>query len=360
MSDKSRFHMLLSKWIDDELSVEEFVELQEILEQDPGARESFTDQLLLDSMLSDELGQESLTALVDLVSETPNARSVEAQKVAMQTEHRRSTGSHRRNLLRAVGGLIAAASVVGLVFAWLFQGELAVFAGADRIVEAAMHTHSEPIERVYVVQVERGDDPINRIELPRDVRVSTQGDRFWVSMNGHRRWAWGRDLQGSIWITLGPDRAVYVAPDEVGIPLRYIGDLYTLNLETMLNSFLKYCRLDRTVGPTGTDVITAVPRPLWRGRPLKRAVIEVDRESKAIRKLTLERQFPDEERCVVTFTLVESRLAEDATYSPQGHLTEPYRIFTQSTPIRERHEMVLEWFGKIAERWIVTSTKASQ
>lgn len=360
MNPNSRFHALLSKWVDADINSEEVMELSEILERDPSARVSFTDHLLLDSMLSDELGQESLTSLVDLVAESGAASSSESSRIGLQNIPSSTWKPQQGHWLRTVCGMVAAAILAFLVFGWFFPSEQAVFAGADRVVEAAMQTHSEPIERVYIVQLERGEDPLQAVDLPRDVRVSTQGDRFWVSMNGKRQWAWGRDSQGAVWMTLGTDRAVIVGPEEIGLPLRYIGDLYTLNLETMLKSFLKYCRLDRTLSPGGADIITATTRPLWKGRPLKRAIIEVDRESKAIRKLVLERQFPNQELCVITFTLVESRIAVDSMYGPQGHLTEPYRIHTQSSDIRERYQMVLDWFGPNSERWIVAGRKATK
>ncbi|MEZ5948395.1 MAG: hypothetical protein R3C12_04040 [Planctomycetaceae bacterium] len=145
-----------------------------------------------------------------------------------------------------------------VVFLLTGHGDSPVYASASQIVEAAIHTHAEPIERVYVVEVERNPSADNGLNLPRDVKVSTQGDRFWVEMNGYRRWAWGRDADGAIWMTLGPRRAVVVGADEMGVPLKYIGDLYTLHLETLLQDFLKICQLERAEGPAGTDIICRV------------------------------------------------------------------------------------------------------
>jgi hypothetical protein len=232
------------------------------------------------------------------------------------------------------------------------HGDNPAYASASQIVEAAIHTHAEPIERVYVVEVERHPTDDNGFNLPRDVKVSTQGDRFWVEMNGYRRWAWGRDEEGAIWMTLGARRAVLVGADEMGVPLKYIGDLYTLHLETLLQNFLKHCQLERTEGPAGTDIITAVPRRRWSERPLKRATIEVDRESKAIRRLVVEREFPDQSSTIVTFTLVDSRLADEELYLPQGHLTEPRHLFSSETDGTKRRELMVNWFGPHAERWI--------
>jgi hypothetical protein len=214
-----------------------------------------------------------------------------------------------------------------------------------------MRTHAAPIERIYVVEIKRGESNKAKFELPRDVRVATQGDRFWVQMRGYRDWAWGRNDQGAIWMTLGPRRAVVVNQDEIGIPLRYIGDLYTLNFETLLQGFLKYCRLEMSEGSADTTIIVATPRRQWSNRPLQRAIIEVDRETKAIRKLVIEREF-DRASSVTTFTLVDSRLADESLYGPEGHLTDPYRIFSTETNASRRRELITNWFGPTSDQWM--------
>ncbi|MGE3777509.1 MAG: hypothetical protein AB7F89_10020, partial [Pirellulaceae bacterium] len=66
----------------------------------------------------------------------------------------------------------------------------------------------------------------------------------------------------------------------------------------------------------------------------------------------IEREFPDQSSTVVTFTLVDSRLADEAKYRPQGHLTEPRRLFSVETEATRRRELIVNWFGPHAERWI--------
>ena len=224
-------------------------------------------------------------------------------------------------------------------------------ASATQLVQAAIHTHAAAIERIYVVEITRGPTKELQVELPKDVRVATQGDRFWVQMRGQREWTWGRNEQGAIWMTLGPQQAVIVEAEEMGMPLRYIGDLYTLNLETLLTSFLKYYQLESSDGPAGTTIIVANPRRQWSNRPLKRATIEVDRETKAIRKLVLEREV-EQIQSVSIFTLVDSRLADESLYRPEGHLTEPYKIFGTDTQRFDRRERIMNWFGSRADRWL--------
>lgn len=361
-TDRERLKELLIELVDGQLTEEQFDEMQQVLKTVPDGLERTVDHLLLHSLLSDDFGRESLTALVDLIVEPVDSSTTGdfdlTQRLAVSSAE--PTALRRRSpwLLRITGWLAAAACVALVVFLLTGQGDKPLYASASQFVEAAIHTHAEPIERVYVVEVERNPSVDNGLNLPRDVKVSTQGDRFWVEMNGLRRWAWGRDEEGAIWMTLGPHRAVVVSADEMGVPLKYIGDLYTLQLETLLQNFLKHYQLERTEGLAGTDIITATPRRRWTERPLKRAKIEVDRETKVIRRLVIEREFPDQSSTVVTFTLVDSRLADEVMYRPEGHLTEPRRLFSRETRATKRRELMMNWFGPSAERWI-QETEAS-
>jgi len=341
----------MSKVLDDVISDEEIIELHTLVDADPSLRSQLVDHLLLDTLLEENLGQEPLTALVDTIGDTTDLASAQTLiPVKEQTPVASSATLGRRWSWRS-GWLVLAASLLIVVSFFTMQGDREAFASASRVVQSAMRTHAAPIERIYVVEVKRGDSNKPKFELPRDVRVATQGDRFWVQMRGYRDWAWGRNDQGAIWMTLGPRRAVVVNQDEIGVPLRYIGDLYTLNLETLLQGFLKYCRLEMSEGSADTTIIVATPRRQWTNRPLQRATIEVDRETKAIRKLVIEREF-DRASSVTTFTLVDSRLADESLYGPEGHLSDPYRIFSNETNASRRRELITNWFGPTSEQWM--------
>jgi hypothetical protein len=342
MSSNPRFVELMSKLIDDAISEGELTELTAIAGTDPNLRAQFIDHLLLDTLLEEELGQESLIALIDTVSLNPQPQARKSQGI---------TNPRLRLPVRRWGWLVAATIAIVILSAFFFQNDRMAIANASQLVQAAIHTHAAAIERIYVVEITRGPSKETQVELPKDVRVATQGDRFWVQMRGQREWAWGRNEQGSVWMTLGPQQAVIVDAEEMGMPLRYIGDLYTLNLETLLKSFLKYYQLESSDGPAGTTIIVANPRRQWSNRPLKRATIEVDRETKAIRKLVLERE-AEQIQSVSTFTLVDSRAANESLYQPEGHLTEPYEIFGIETQRIDRRERIMNWFGSRADRWL--------
>ncbi len=346
-----RTRRLIAELIDGELSVTDAAELNQHLKSDPKQAEQVVDQLLLDSLLSEELGSESLTALVDLVSNDTTSGGT-SQSAKSPTSVLRFPRSKRRLWQSLGGAAVVAAIVVAFVMG---RWESTALADAATVVRAAMVTHAEPVERVYIVQTERSATGDAGFNPPRDVRVATQGDRFYVEMNqGERRWYWGLDADGAIWLTMGPRRAIVVDQDECGLPLQYISNLYTLNLESLLQNFLKHCTLSHAEGPGATHSITATPRRRWNGGWLRKATIEVDRETKAVRRLVIERDIPQHGASTVTFTLVDSRTPDESKYRPEGHLTEPFRLLTRETQPDKRRELMTNWFGPTAERWIKT------
>ncbi len=345
MSSSSRFHELMSRLLDDVVSDEELAELHIFFETNPAFRSQAVEHWILDTLLGEDLGQEPLTALVDTISETTSPPPPQGMPIS------RANVPRLWPPVKRWGWLAVAASLIFMLTLLFLQSDRQAFASAARLVQAAIQTHAAPVERIYIVEVKRGSTGETLVDLPRDVRVTTQGDRFWVQMHGKRDWAWGRDEHGAIWITLGTKRAVVVHPDEMGVPLRYIGDLYTLNLETLLNDFLKHCHLEMSDGPADATMIVATPRRQWTSRPLQRATIEVDRETKAIRKLVIEREF-ERAISISTFTLIESKLADESLYAPEGHLTAPYRVFSTQANATRRRELIDNWFGATSEPWM--------
>lgn len=346
MTADARFAQLLSQLLDDADARSAAQELSELIAEDPALRSQLVDQLLLDVLLQEQLGQEPLIALVDSVAHSP--APPEAPAAVRQTPPSVAAARPWGRRLRWLGAVALLAAVVG----WFFQqSQQRAMASATELVQAAIHTHAATVERIYLVEVRRGAPAEELVELPQNVRVATQGDRFWVQMQAQRDWVWGRDQQGAVWITLGDRQAVVVNPEEMGLPLRYIGDLYTLNLETLLASFLRYCRLELSDEAGGLRVITATPRRQWSNRPLRRAVIEVDRDTGVITRLVLEREL-ERISSVTTFRLVESRAADPALYGPLGHLSPSGEVFGTETDIGDRRALIVSWFGSSAAQWL--------
>lgn len=236
----------------------------------------------------------------------------------------------------------------------LGRWDTAAHASATSLVRAARSVHALAVERCYVVTVEKPSDGGNKsFLLPwNDVRIWTQGNRFWVeAKRNDRHWAWGRNAEGAVWLTLGNHRGLQVEADEIGGALQNICDLYSLELESLLDSFQNRWSLTSESNSETTHTITARPTRQTSHRPTE-AVIEVDRETKAVRRLSLVHNEGTLNESRVTFTLVDSRSPDESKYEPRGHLEEPYRILTRQFSPEKRLEFLTSWFGSGAENWI--------
>ena len=201
--------------------------------------------MLLDSLLSEEIGTEPLTALVDLFA-TPAATGDAETSPQIPPNRIPWIARVPRRIWKPAGWFGAAVCV--LVAALLIgRWQSTASASPPSLVRAAIETHREPVERVYLVQVEPNRLSAPGATPPRDVRIATQGDRFWLEMTrGDVRWVWGRDPDNAIWLTVGSKWAIRIEPDEVGPSLQSVSDVYSLELETLLHNVLKNCRLKRS------------------------------------------------------------------------------------------------------------------
>jgi hypothetical protein len=357
-SPKERLKQLLIELIDGQPDQEQLDALQHLMSSDPSSVEQVVDHLLLDSLLKQEIGADAVGSLVDIVTESgampvvpaiaPASTRVEASNSSRPTAKTRG-GWHRRVAwMSIVSALIVAAFLVG-------RHESTAVASPAALIREAAETHATSIERVYLVNVDRATASAE-VEPPREVRVMTLGDRFYVEMNrGERRFHWGRNDENGVWICLGSKQAVIIEHDEMGAPLEYLANLYSLNLRSLLDNFVRNCLLTRERQSGTTHVIRVTPRRGWRGGWLRSARIEIDRETKVVRRLTIERDIPQQGPSTITFILIDSRPADEALYQPEGHLTEPFHLLTRDVQPDKRREILRNWFSPLSERWIKTS-----
>lgn len=269
-----------------------------------------------------------------------------------------ATSAFRRRWL--IRGL-AAMAVAAVVFAAFLAGrfETSAYADASRLMDAALETLSQPVERVYLVQVEPGERGVLDFSLPGEVRVTTQGDRFWVEMNrGDRQWVWGRAADDSVWIVAAGGRGMRVEKDEVGPVLAHICDLYSVQLETLLRTSLSDFVLTHDASSPTIHRITAVPGPKAVSG-IHRATIDIDKETKAIRHLVIERTRPERWASTVTLTLVDSRTPDEALYSPEGHSRKSDSVLSRTRNPERRRELIQGWFKTPVERWILPAKEKS-
>ena len=276
--------------------------------------------------------------------------------------HDQNRGAHaprspRRFLRRVALGFATAAAValafVGGVLYW--KPEPAAAATPETLLREAQQTHQQPIDRCYLVECRTESDLLDETKpvtaQSRSTRLWTRGDRFWLeSTNPTARWAWGRDADGGIWMAFGGiRRGVRLAPDEVPAWLGQACDTFSMRVETLLGDVLREFDLRREPGDGGTQVIEATLKP-GRSHPgLRSARLEIDPETKAVRKLVLDRTRFGQPLATVTYTLVETRPQDDRKYQPEGHLPATTEIYTRDNQPRRRAELLTRWFGAVAD-----------
>src|SRR5205823_3776888 len=130
----------------------------------------------------------------------------------------------------------------------------------EDIVEAARVavTVAVPLDRCYTVRTESDANmelPMRQALAPRDARLWTRGDRYFLdttSPDGNRHFLRGRDAQGRFWVTPGPRVGLLFNPDEVVEPVTAVGELYSMNLDTLLGDLLVNFQLHRA-GSNGAN-----------------------------------------------------------------------------------------------------------
>jgi hypothetical protein len=265
----------------------------------------------------------------------------------------------RRNLRRCLWGLVTAAAVVLAFLGGQHVGPAQ--ASAESLVREARQAHALPVDRCYLVQTVPVPGGVlarfPALSQPRETRLWTRGDRFWIeSTNPERKWAWGRDDQGTLWLALGRKHGLRYEADEVPEPLGVACDVCSMQVETLLEEVLRDFDLvrERPEGDmaTGTYRVQAEPK---RGRQppgLRTALLEVDVESRVLRRLVLHRTRRGRPLATVTFTLVESQTQNENTYHLEGHLEADAPIYSSLNKRPQRDLLLRAFFGiSLGTRW---------
>jgi hypothetical protein len=229
-------------------------------------------------------------------------------------------------------------------------------AKGEAVVREAREAHLQPIDRCYLVEVRRESSLAAEIapNLPqvRQNRLWTRGDRFWVeSVRPDQRWAWGRDEANWFWIAFGPHTAVRYEADEVPDWLNLYCDLHSLNLDRWLGDVLDRFDLTREEAPAdGEDTSTIRVKARARevvaiGPAVQSAELEIDAETRVIRRLVVRRVWDGEPLATVSYSLSETDARDPADYQVEGHLTDPSQVFTRDHDPQRRKELLARWFG---------------
>jgi hypothetical protein len=277
----------------------------------------------------------------------------------------------RRALKAAWKWAGAAAAVVAVIagFAALMHERTALAKG-ETVVREARRAHLLPIDRCYLVEVKRESSLVAELSpgnpQVRQTRLWTRGDRFWVeSVRPEQRWAWGRDEGNRFWIAFGPHTAVRMEAGEVPFWLNVHCDLHSLNFEKWLGEVLNRFELTRETNPVDADSSTIMVRAKAKGLAavsqypvVSSAELEIDAQTRVIRRMVVRRVSNGEPFATVTYTLAETDALDPADYQLEGHLREPFEIFTRENNPERRKELLVRWFGPRSGRRLSTTEQA--
>jgi peroxiredoxin len=290
--------------------------------------------------------------LVKRAAEVDAERGLASVKNALnQGSPARRRSSRRFNRMAVAAGL-AAALALAFLGGWHFSP---IQASPMQLVQEVKRVHNLPLERCYVVEVERiGSDgsrtPFERI--PRQVRVWTRGDRFWVEMyqpGTDSSFVWGRGEDGELWAVLDAHRGVRVASEQVPRMVAMVADALSLNVDTLLDDVLHNCVLvEESQGSDSkfTRVVHARPRAARARFWLEQVTLEIDTEARVLRRLIVDRNRGGVPSAKVTFTLVETRPADDASYQLEGRVEEPVHIYEGINDPLVKLELLNRWLGR--------------
>ncbi|MGO9464233.1 MAG: hypothetical protein ACLQIB_44245 [Isosphaeraceae bacterium] len=256
----------------------------------------------------------------------------------------------------------AAAAVIGAKA--LFLQNRTALARGDIVVREARQAHAMPVDRCYLVEVRRESSTAAELSPAspqvRLTRLWTRGDRFWVeSVRPEQRWAWGRDEENRFWIAFGPHTAVSMEPGEVPYGLNVYCGLHALNVEKLLGDVLNRFDVARETRAADAEPSTihihATARAVPRQYPGIHTVnLEIDAETRVVRRMVVRRTLDGLPFATVTYTLAETDSIDPDLYLLEGHLTDPFEIYSREHEPKRRKELLARWFGPRSQRWIRT------
>jgi hypothetical protein len=263
--------------------------------------------------------------------------------------------------LRWIGGLATAACLfLAGGFFWNTDQPLKA-SSPQALLQEAQKTLHQPVYRCYLVEVQRKtdltDDSNPFVSFSRQTRLWTRGDRFWIESSFPKapniRNYWGRDEQGTTWMTFGPREGVLFQPSETPRWLQVYGDLCSMQPDRLLAEVLRDFDLDREAAPDGSasHTIKATLKPGRWHPALKEAVLELDAETKALRRVTLRRVPVEGVNLTTTYTLLETKNQDEVEYPLDGREGKR-EFYTADYKPERRQQLLVPLFGQRASEWM--------
>lgn len=220
-------------------------------------------------------------------------------------------------------------------------------ASAYSLVREAHGALAKRVDRCYQVEcsVPRGwlrDNPL--LPAGGSALVWTRGDRFRVTTpDDDKPLVWGQDAAGRLWVALAGGRAgLQFEKRETPAALARTRAYLCLDVKRLAKRFLDDFDLTIEKVPrarrSGVVVINATARPDVNTL-FNLARIELDSQTRAIRRLELTRVRGGEPRAVFSFTLVGESTQADAQYELTGNLAQGAAIWDRDHAAERQQQL---------------------
>jgi hypothetical protein len=312
------------------------------------------DQLVRDNLERDAERMDPRALFQRIQASLPDASS---SRLAARTSARKGGRIWRVATVAAAAAMILAGVI-------LFPRQRSALAKVETVVREARQAHALPVDRCYLVEVRRESSLVAELApaAPRAgiTRLWTRGDRFWVeSVRPDARWAWGRDDASRFWFAFGAHTAIRMEPDEVPYWLNVYCDLHSVNIEKWLAEVLNRFELTRESNSANandsTITVHARARARARANPsIETADIEIDAETRVVRRMVVRRGWNGQPFATVTYTLAETDALDSDDYLLEGHLESPFEIYTRDHQPQRRKELLTRWLAPRSARWART------
>lgn len=249
---------------------------------------------------------------------------------------------------------VAAACLV-MIFAWN-QHRASVRADAINLVRVAKAALEPRSDYMYRIQINLAHGVAERFPFlaalaPLDCRLWTRADRFWIeARRADWTWACGRDERGQPWIAPNRETGLFFVTEEAPMPLALALELCSLDLETVLDLLLT--DFDSNIVDDDTDAsagITRIRGTLKPSRPPRRfrsVEVEIDNETKRVRRVVLARMHLGRAIAQVSFTFDQTASQPEQAYRLSGHLDPEHLTYGPDQPLRRRRELI-RFFGSL-------------
>jgi len=344
---------LLSLSLDDHLTEQQQELLKLTLSESAEARQRYVEMMLLDTMLAEELSADAMVQTVDLVGGMDLA-AISILDSPILVPPRAATAAFPRWF----GYAIAAGLLVAMTVGFAMLGSREVSAAA--LVAQSRRVHGLAVDRCYVINVERMQDEsdqnksmpfgrsiIAKLLVNRVDRLWTRGDRFFIeSSSENYSWVWGQDETGDAWLALNRRVGLRLDADELPNWLSTICELLSMRVDALLDDVLQGFDLNRdSSDDTSVYIVRATPKSDRQHRWIQEVVMEIDVETKVLRRVSITRMNTNHAIVEVTYKLAATEAQPDASYSLEGQLNSAAEIYSRTNRPDRRDEILTRLFG---------------